>query len=557
MKQLTTSIKLFVLGFVLVFGGSYVFAEWTDAPATPPSNNAPTPLNATATDQTKTGKLTAGGLNVSTGKTYQYDGVDIIKGKSSTGSFFFGKDAGNVTVTGSSNIGVGQESLKAVTSGGTNSALGYRTLFANTTGSENTALGGFALYFNTSGSTNVGIGSASLYTNTTGSNNTAIGTTSLHKNTSGADNTAVGRESLYSNTIGEENVGLGSFSLRANTTGFANTALGVHALRSNTTAVGNTAVGNGALYFNTSGGPNTAVGTSALSQNTTGGNNVAIGVSALSQNISGSHNTGIGDSALLSNQMGANNVAVGENALRQNKNSNNTAIGVGALSQNSVGATSITPANNTAVGYNALVSTTTGSNNTAIGAGANVGQGLPGSGSPSAFSNATAIGAGAIARGNNYVALGNDDVTKVITTGAITSARNIVASQGFDCPGQIASCYRASSDFRLKKDIKEDNLGLDFIMKLKPVTFKYKKGAGNTLNGLIAQDVEQALKELNINFSGLVRPSPISEYYSLDYSNFVVPLINAVQEQQKEIDELKAKNANFEARLKALEEKLR
>ena len=64
--------------------------------------------------------------------------------------------------------------------------------------------------------------------------------------------------------------------------------------------------------------------------------------------------------------------------------------------------------------------------------------------------------------------------------------------------------------------------------------------------GFIAQDVEEAAKQVSFDFSGVDVPKSNNEYYSLRYSEFVVPLVKAVQEQQviiedqqKQIDELK------------------
>src|SRR5262249_1225742 len=76
--------------------------------------------------------------------------------------------------------------------------------------------------------------------------------------------------------------------------------------------------------------------------------------------------------------------------------------------------------------------------------------------------------------------------------------------------------------------------------------------------GFIAQEVEQAAKKVNYDFSGVDAPKNDKDMYGLRYSDFVVPLVKAVQElssqndaqqkinsdQQKQIDELKALIAN-------------
>jgi hypothetical protein len=56
-------------------------------------------------------------------------------------------------------------------------------------------------------------------------------------------------------------------------------------------------------------------------------------------------------------------------------------------------------------------------------------------------------------------------------------------------------------------------------------------------DGFIAQDIEQTIKDLNIPFSGLTKSE--DGIYSLAYSDFVMPLVNAVKEQQQQINDLK------------------
>ena len=56
----------------------------------------------------------------------------------------------------------------------------------------------------------------------------------------------------------------------------------------------------------------------------------------------------------------------------------------------------------------------------------------------------------------------------------------------------------------------------------------------------MAQEVEQAAKDLGFEFSGVDKPKDAAQQtYALRYSAFVVPLVKAVQEQQSEIEMLK------------------
>ena len=108
--------------------------------------------------------------------------------------------------------------------------------------------------------------------------------------------------------------------------------------------------------------------------------------------------------------------------------------------------------------------------------------------------------------------------------------------------------YTDDSDRRLKENIQPSTLGLSFVEKLNPVKFNYLN-QNMIHDGFIAQDVEQVCNELGVEFGGLVKPQNETEKYGLTYSEFVVPLVNAVKE-------LKAENNELKAELKAIKEKL-
>ena len=59
-------------------------------------------------------------------------------------------------------------------------------------------------------------------------------------------------------------------------------------------------------------------------------------------------------------------------------------------------------------------------------------------------------------------------------------------------------------------------------------------------NGFIAQEVEAAAKKLNYDFSGVDKPQTKDGLYGLRYADFVAPLVKAVQELSKEVDDLKS-----------------
>ena len=58
--------------------------------------------------------------------------------------------------------------------------------------------------------------------------------------------------------------------------------------------------------------------------------------------------------------------------------------------------------------------------------------------------------------------------------------------------------------------------------------------------GFEAQEVEKAAASIGYNFSGVDKPKNDQEsFYGLRYSDFVAPLVKAVQEQQLMIEDLK------------------
>jgi hypothetical protein len=309
-------------------------------------------------------------------------------------------------------------------------------------------------------------------------------------------------------------------------------------------SLNNTAVGYNALLSSSIGSNNTAVGQSALGISKSGSNNCAFGVEALMRNSSGSHNIAIGYNASWSNDNGNSNIAIGTNALYSNTaGSYNVAIGERSLNNTR------SSQYNTAVGYRAGSDYDNGWNNVFVGA--NTG--------PNNYSyyNVIAIGQGAVCTAPSQVTIGN----------SATSSYRVYAS------------WSNISDRRFKQDVQEAVPGLSFINKLRPVTYRLKAASLNAFlregqqqqvtsveakavmqkalrekevlvqTGFIAQEVEEAAKELGYNFSGVDVPANTKDVYALKYAEFVVPLVKAVQE----LDEKTRKIEDLEARIEKLE----
>jgi len=445
--------------------------------------------------------------------------VDLVPNSNNTfslGSSTYGWK--NIYAVGSYYIG-GSKVLDIT--GVNNTFLGATYNTANT-GNGNTFTGAGAGTYNTTGSLNTSTGTYSMNANTSGDINSAYGFAALESNTSGHHNTAIGAYALVLDTSGYLNTATGTFSLSANTTGFNNTATGASSLDSNTTGTYNTATGALSLYSNKTGNTNTATGANSLYLNN-GTGNTASGSSSLYYNKTGNYNAAFGQQSLFYNNTGSYNTAMGAFALDNNSGHFNAALGSSALSGNS-----------------------TGSFNTGVGSYTSVNGGN--------YSNATMLGYDAEATASNQVRIGNSSVTSI---GGYVNWTNI-------------------SDGRVKKNIKQNVPGLAFINKLQPVTYNLdlraadkiiqrpgiKDKDGNIMQpsqeelvsknekekvlytGFVAQDVEKVAKSLGFDFSGVDAAKNDKDLYGLRYSDFVVPLVKAVQELSKQNDSLKQQNDN-------------
>jgi hypothetical protein len=494
---------------------------------------------------------------------------------------FFGYQAGNVNTTGYKNVFIGEGAGRSNTIGVNNTFSGYYAGFYNTTGNENTLLGYYAGYSNTTGQNNTFLGVNAGLGNTTGNNNTFIGRQAGYSNTTGSSNNFIGFQSGWFTTIGGANVGLGNNSLYQNISGSYNTAIGTNSIRSNLTSSFNTGIGYNALYSVKSNGWNTAIGYNALRFDSTGIESVAIGWHSLmynqnsantglgsrtlENNKTGYANVAVGFSTLFTNILGANNTGIGQNVLFSNLADNNSALGAYALENNNNGI------GNTALGTKSMRFNRSGNYNIAIGQNSmdsnkigslNIFVGTYTGSVDTMGSNNTFIGSNATSTVQN---ISNSSLLGNNTTVAVSNKIRLGNAAVTIIEGQVA--YSFPSDKRFKYNIKEDVPGLDFVMKLKPVTYNFNTKAYDDFQsvnlpdtikrlkekqaidftssskivhtGLLAQDVEQAAKDLGYKFDGVHTPENESDNYSVAYTQFIMPLIKAVQEQQIEILKLK------------------
>jgi len=386
---------------------------------------------------------------------------------------------------------------------------------------------------------NNGEGIGVLVSRTGGVWNTGTGFQALNHLTAGNQNTATGVRALTSDTNGGFNTATGVYSLFSNTSGFFNSASGAYALASNISGNYNTANGYAALYRNTTGNQNTDYGYAALYNNTTGRFNTATGSQALFSNTAGSFHTAIGFGALFSNTYGDANTG------------GNTAIGAAALLNNTTGG------GNTGIGESALVNSVTGNQNIALGyvAAQNLTDG----------SNNIDISNPGVPTESNIIRIGNvvpfTDIYGF--PHAAHSATYIAGVSGtavvgdpvvVDANGQLGT---VASSVRFKKDIKPMDNASQVILRLKPVSFQYKSDSkGAPQFGLIAEDVAKMNPDL------VVRDRK-GEIYSVRYEAVNAMLLNeflkehrTVQEQQKEIDALRAELKEQRALIEKVSDKV-
>ena len=446
-----------------------------------------------------------------------------------------GEEAGAALSTGDVNTFVGYQSGDATTTSGNNVGVGYASLTTNILSSKNVAIGNNALKTHNLGSAgdglNVAVGHGAGEALTTGARSTLVGYASgaalidpdrnvafgygsLQSDTKGTKSTAIGYSALntqnFSSATDSHNTAVGYTAAESLTTGSNNTFVGSLAGDAITTSNSNTAVGKSALSAETSSNGNTAVGELALGVQNVGGSgdarNTAVGLLAGGAVTTGTNNTYIGALVGDANDIGEANVAIGGGSNyaalgADTKGKHSTAVGFGALTAQNF--TSDTQTLNTAVGYFAGGVNATGTGNTFIGAFAgddtNDGQDNVAIGVNALSANCdntnvavgnvalfvctgaanTALGTSAgrqITSGINNTCLGKDSGRSGSPGGPVESDSNVV------CIGDenVASCHiqvdwTVASDKRDKTDVTPMEMGLDFVNKLEPVTYKWDK----------------------------------------------------------------------------------
>jgi len=231
---------------------------------------------------------------------------------------------------------------------------------------------------------------------------------------------------------------------------------------------------------------------------------------------------------------------------------------------------STTASSNVAIGWQSLQGVGTGSLNVGVGAGAGnlmhaattgsvyIGPLANAFNALSAYDYCVALGASASVSADRQVRIGNSAAMPATSIGG-------------------PEWWSNTSDGRFKKNVKENVPGIDFIVKLRPVTYNFDQEALNDFfgvpdsmrnrevsaqdyeiirSGFIAQEVEQAAIECGYDFNGVDKPGNENDVYNLRYAGFVVPLVKATQEQQEIIESQGAKIEAQEEEIEAQDERI-
>lgn len=406
---------------------------------------------------------------------------------------------------------VGGDNAGAALSSGQNCFYGGDSAGRYPDGSQNVGIGTQALEGTDSNNFSrcIGIGYQVGLALTTGSDNVLIGDKAGDALTSGSANVAIGTDALGATLVGLRNVGIG-YQVALNNGSVTRCVL-----------IGYTA-GKGAsdsLFTDC-----IAIGYEAGLNYKSAGNNVALGDYALRAGAAGTsgvgRNVGIGSSAGYSITSGSRNTFLGYKA----------------------GYAVTTPTGNVCIGYQAGDNITTGGENIIIGYDINApsatadDQFLLGNSSYNFLRGDMANFTLAINGANGYL-----NFNTTLGSGGY-GIRDNAGTMEFKDSGGSWTTFASLSDIRLKDNIQGYSLGLNFIQRLRPVEFNFKSKPNLVQHGLIAQEVKAVMDDLGIEFGGWYRRP--DDLQGLNYDMFIVPLINAVKELKKELDDFKSQAHN-------------
>ena len=116
------------------------------------------------------------------------------------------------------------------------------------------------------------------------------------------------------------------------------------------------------------------------------------------------------------------------------------------------------------------------------------------------------------------------------------------------CTGDALYLRFCSSSLRYKKQVQPFTGGLDIVNRLRPIAFVWKENGTNDL-GLGAEDVAEVEPRLTFR-------NDKGEIEGIKYNQLSAVFINAIKEQQAQIETLRKANAALNTRLRSVEKRM-
>ncbi|HEX7294412.1 MAG TPA: tail fiber domain-containing protein [Pyrinomonadaceae bacterium] len=481
-------------------------------------------LNAATADNVPAATI----INATT--QYNLNGSRILS-SSGTNNLFVGTGAGTTNTTGTANsffgTGAGTKSNSSF-----NSFFGNKAGAANTTGAQNSFFGSNAGVANATGSFNAFFGNTAGAANINGFQNAFFGEGAGSGNTTGSANSFFGTSAGATNTTGNSNAFFGQNAGSSNTTGSENSAFGVEAggagagirntfigYQAGVAATGdfNTFIGSGASFFDVSpsGNRNTLLG--AKAKILSGGmfspdNATAIGANA---QVDQANSLVLGSINGVNGATADTKVGIGITAPQRRlhiRGTGSDGFGVGDLLVTGTGTvgSSITLEATTSSGRRySWISTGTGADS----------------------------GPGALAAFDSTAGAYRILITSTGNVGIGTTSPSALLSVNGSANKPGGGSWTIFSDERLKNIRGRFTPGLTAILQLQPLRYEYKpdnalklKSEGQHI-GFSAQAVQKIIPEaVTTDDRGylLVNNDPI-----------LWTMLNAIKEQQQQIEELK------------------
>jgi membrane-bound inhibitor of C-type lysozyme len=489
---------------------------------------------------------------------YEAGGNGTISSSHADRNTAVGAKALSALTSGQNNIAIGKDALLLNANGNNNIAIGMSSLVANIAGFENMAIGNLALWSATGANQCVAVGNEALMLNVAEDDNVAVGSNALAKHNDGNYNTQVGSWGQYNRLQGERNTGIGGLAAYDATGGDNSVFIGFNSGRNDDVGAAVTTPEQCV-----------SIGSEADFGTTTPTNEIVIGYDA----------DGAGDNTVtIGNASVTNNYLTGQLSLSSYGSGTYTGTGTKSLAVDSSGNIIEEPLSSdfvSAANGGAFLDTVE------IGAGSGMlrlmdceATGFPSSGnSMEIFKNGTAgyishydrdtatfhpvtINAASIElMVDNQIAFEarSDYYCKMQYYGDGNKTGTATYSLAVDTQGKIIEEALPASDERIKRNIEDTDLGLDFISALRPVRFQkvnpadYPEAILEELDerpsdsdswnhGLVAQEVKAALDSLGIE-SDIWNQYPNGKQM-VKYEALVVPLIKAVQELSSRVIEL-------------------